>query len=59
MGVSTVFQYGDLNETLYVRQPEGFKEKGNKDYFYVDFSIIIIKFTKPTFNTRSSKFNYD
>ena len=32
--VSTAFLHADLNETVYVRQPEGHRVKGKEDYVY-------------------------
>ena len=32
MDVKTTFFHGDLEEEIYMEEPEGFKEKGKKDY---------------------------
>ena len=32
MDVKTAFLYGDLDETILMRQPEGYVEKGKEDY---------------------------
>ena len=34
MDVKTAFLHGDLNETIYMAQPEGFKEVGKEKYVY-------------------------
>lgn len=32
MGVKIAFLYGDLDETILMKQPEGYEQKGKEDY---------------------------
>ena len=44
--VSTVFLYGELEEEIYMHQPQGYNKFWNKTFFPVSFLIYVLKGVK-------------
>src|ERR1051325_8910521 len=57
MDVKTTFLYGDLDETILMRQPEGYVEKGKEDYVCkLNRSLYGLKQSPRQWNRRFDKF---
>src|SRR3954471_17486491 len=57
MDVKTAFLYGDLDETIPMRQPEGYVEKGKEDYVCkLKRSLYGLKQSPRQWNRRFDKF---
>src|ERR1051325_1148699 len=57
MDVKTAFLYGDLDETILMRQPEGYVKKGKEDYVCkLNRSLYGLKQSPRQWNRRFDKF---
>ena len=57
MDVKTTFLYGDLDETILMRQPEGYAEKRKEDYVCkLNGSLYGLKQSPRKWNRRFDKF---